>query len=290
MAIYGVNGELLSDVYGVDGTTLDYAYDVGGEVVFEKGEPSPSYDNYEITPWFTYNANSLQSFAYSNGVIAQCREGDALHMIDIETHTLLYKVTMAFEHGNSAQFSKEYYDANDTFPLFYVRASGIYVYRINGTSSELIRKYSFPTALIGTYAAGFGVDSVNRRIYTVSYTEGDYQTKTGLCRFCAWDMDDYTINESGYYVMNRLYYHDSTWFDIHNAIQGSCYHDGHLFVGNGYSTGSQYVTIFDVSDGTIKVNIQLASGETEGCAWVDDDYLIVGQKPTNISYSKITFE
>ena len=287
MAIYGIGGTALNDAYALDGTALDNAYSVEGDAVFDKDVPA--YSDYEITSMFTYSANSLQGFAYSNGVIAQCREGDALHMIDLETQTLLYKVTMSFDHGNSAQFSNEYYAQDDAFPLFYVRANGIYVYRIVGTGSELIHKYSFPTAQIGTYASGFGVDSVNRRIYTVSYTEGDYTTKTGLCRFCAWDMDNYTVNENGYYVMNMLYSHDSTWFDIHNAIQGCCYHDGYLFVGNGYSSGAQYVTLFDVTDGTIYSDIPLGSGEVEGCAWVDDDYLIVGQKPTNISYSKITF-
>ena len=290
MAIYNIDGNLLSSAYNIDGNQLDYAYDIDGNLIYTRTQPQYDYDDYSITNLFTYSGTNFQAFAYHNGVIAQCRENDALHMIDASTHSLLYKVTMDFEHGNSCQFSDEYYADGDAFPLFYVRATGIYVYRISNGASSLVRKYAFSTSDIGTYVAGFGVDSTNKRLYTVSYTEGTYTSKTGLCRFCAFDMDDLTDNGDGTYSMALLYSHDSTWFDRFEAIQGSCYHDEYLFVATGMSGSQQYIVLFDVATGTISHVITIGNTvETEGCTWVGNEYMIVGQSPTNISYKKVEF-
>ena len=290
MSVYTVNGTQLSSVYGVEGNSLERAYDVSGNVVYNKAEPQWDYDNYSVSDLFTYTGNKMQGFAIYNGKIAQAREDYALYIIDLATHTKLKEVSMDFGHGNSCQFSDEFYDPNDEFPLFYIRNSGVWVYRIVDTSSTLIMKSGFPAESIGTYVAGFGVDSENGRMYTASYTEGDYISKTGQMRVCVWDMNDVTDNGDNTYTMELIDSNDFEWFTSFDAVQGSCYHDGYFFIGSGYSSASrQAVVLVDINTLEISHVVQLSGSELEGCAWVNNDYMIVGQSPTNIVYRKVEF-
>lgn len=296
MAIYDGNGNQLPAVYDGGGVELEYAYDGLGNVIYSKEAPVPpsppkyDYDDYSISDLFTYGVGSAQAFAVYNGVIAQVKQTNALHIVDISTQSKIKEVAMDTGHGNSCQFSEEFYNLNDEFPLFYVRNDGIWVYRITGTASSLIKKYAFSTDVIGTYVAGFGVDSANKRLYTVSYTEGTYTSKTGLCRFCAFDMDDVTESGDSTYSMKLLYSYDSVWFDRFEAIQGACYHDGYLFVATGMTGSQQYIVLFDVTTGTISHVITIGNTvETEGCAWVDNDYMIISQNPNSITYKKVEF-
>ena len=292
MAVYDANGNALSAVYDASGAELNYAYDENGNVIYSKSEPSPpsyDYDDYSVSSLFTYGISNAQAFAVYNGVIAQVKQTDAIHLVDISTHTKIREVAMDTGHGNSCQFSNEFYDENDEFPLFYVRNDGIWVYRITGTSSTLVKKYAFSTDDIGTYVAGFGIDSENSRLYTASYTEGDYLTKTGLLRICAWDMDDETDNGDGTYSLALITSNDLTWFNNYEAVQGCCYRDGYFFIACGYGTGQQYVVLVNTSTLLIDHVISLTGAEIEGCAWVGDDYMIVSQNPNSITYKKVEF-
>lgn len=294
MPVYDINGNV-STVYDIDGNELDYAYDGDGNVIYTKSSPVPpvdpkyDFDRYTVTDLFNYGLSNSQAFAVYDGKIAQVKQSNAIHIIDIQTGTKIKEVAMATGHGNSCQFSDEFYEEDDEFPLFYVRNDGVWMYRINGTSSELIKKYAFSSSIIGTYVAGFGVDSNNKRFYTLSYSEGDYSTKTGLLRICVWDMDDETDNGNGTYSFGLLDTKDLTWFDKYQAIQGCCYHDGYLFVATGQAN-PQKVAIIDVSNLTIEHTLSFSSGgEIEGCAWVGNDYMIVGQNPNSITYKKVEF-
>lgn len=290
MSVYKINGEELSTIYGISGDSLEQGYDISGSVVFRKSAPERDYSNYTVSPMFTYSGNKMQGFAIYDGKIAQAREGYALYIIDIETQTKLKEVSMDFGHGNSCQFSNEFYAEDDEFPLFYIRNDGVWVYCITGTSSTLIRKYSFPAEIIGTYVAGFGVDSDNMRMYTASYTQGDYITKTGQMRICAWDMSDVAEVDSNTYTMTLIDSNDFEWFTNYDAVQGCCYHDGYFFIGCGYTTASrQDIVLVDVSTLEIAHVVELNGSEVEGCSWVNDDYMVVGQNPTNITYRKVEF-
>lgn len=294
MAIYGISGNALTRAYSKSGN-VNIAYNRSGSVVFSDGEtpetPEWDYTSYAISDLFQYGIAKAQAFAIYDGKIAQVREDDSLHIVDIETQTSLKHVTMDMGHGNSCQFSNEFYDVSDEFPLFYIRNSGIWVYRIVGTDSTLIRKYKFPTSDVYTYVAGFGVDSPNRRIYTVSYTEGDYITKTGQLCICKYDMDNIIDNGDGTCTMTLLRRNTFPWFDRYNAVQGCCYKNGYLFVATGYTGNSnQDIVMIDKRTLSIVNTISLGQGnEIEGCGWVDNDYMIVGQKINYLTYKKIEF-
>ena len=288
--VYDVNGDVVGSLYDVGGDEINTAYDVGGDVVYNGSAPQRDYDNYTISSMFSLTGNKMQSFAVYGGKIAQVRETYALYIIDIATQTKTKEVTMDMGHGNSCQFSDEFYDQEDEFPLFYVRNSGVWSYRITGTTSTLIKKYAFSSNIIGTYVAGFGIDCENRKFYTASYTTGDYETKTGEMRICVWDMDDLTDNGDDTYSMALLDTNDFSWFDNYEAIQGCCFHDGYFFISTGLPGTSQYVVLVSPSTLTIDHVVSLATTtETEGCAWVNDDYMIVGQNPSAIVYSKVEF-
>lgn len=304
MAIYDINGNESDNAYSLT-ESVDTAYDLAGNIIYDKGEPPTppipptppeqkwDYSNYTITTMYQYSMSSAQAFSIYDGKIAQIQETTVLHIIDIDTGQKIKQISnMNMGHGNSCQFSDEFYIENDEFPIFYERNSGVWAYRIYETSSILVRKYNFPTEQVYTYVAGFGIDSKNRKFYTASYTEGDYISKTGLLCICEFDMDDLTYDaESGTYTMALLRRNSITWFDKYQAVQGSCYHDGYFFIATGYTGGtSQNVVLVDVSTLTIAYSIPIDTNqEIEGCAWVDDDYLVVGQKVNTYSYKKIEF-
>lgn len=286
MPVYNRNGEMLHSVFSADGSSAISAYAIDGTKVFPTGR---DYSQYTVSTLFRYPVTKMQGFAVYGGKIAQVREGYSLHIIDISTGTKLREVSMNMGHGNSCQFSGEFYDSEDEFPLFYIRNDGIWVYRIQNTSSTLIRKYNFSSSIIGTYVAGFGIDSENRRLYTASYTEGTYESKTGQMRICEWDMDDETEVSAGVYELALLRSNDFAWFYRYDAVQGCCCHDGYFFIGSGIS-GKEDIVLVDQSTLQIAYNISLGTGgEVEGCAWVGDEYLIVGQKISTYSYRKIVF-
>lgn len=287
MAVYNKNGIALNALFNINGIN-DSGYLIDGTKIFPSGH---DYSDYTISNLFNYPQSKMQGFAIYNGTIAQVREGYSLHLIDIETHTKIREVSMDMGHGNSCEFSDEFYEDGDEFPLFYIRNDGIWVYRIVGTESTLIRKYSFSANIIGTYVAGFGIDTENRKLYTASYTTGDYVSKTGQMRICVWDMDDVTDNGDGTYSMGFLSSNDFAWFNKYEAVQGCCFHDGLFFISCGYTgTTKQYIVIVDPVTLTIAYSLFISNGpETEGCAWYYDDYLIIGQKISTYTYRKMTF-
>lgn len=290
--IYDKDGRSLSDAFDLTGS-LDVAYDVNGNIVFQRSGPSQQWDytSYTVSSFFNYPQTNLQGFAVYGNTIAQVREGDSLKLIDLDTKTLIRSVSMNMGHGNSCQFDSVFYNPSDEFPLFYVRNDGIWIYRITGTSSTLIKKLSFSADIVGTYVAGFGIDTINRKMYTASYTEGDYQTRTGRMRICEFDLTDETDNGDGTFSVGLLRSNDFDWFNRFEAVQGCDFHDGYLFIASGYTSGNGQNIVL-ISSSTLGVDYTVNPGgwqELEGCAWVNNDYLLVGQRISTYSYKKITF-
>lgn len=287
MGIYKQNGTPIYNAYHITGAALESAYSVENDIVFPT---EYDYDNYTISNMFSITASNCQGFAVYNGKIAQVSENTGLLIIDIGTQLKIATVSMDTGHGNSCQFSETFYDQTDEFPLFYVRNAGVWVYRITGNTSQLIKKYAFSADDIGTYVAGFGVNDADQKFYTASYTEGDYITKTGLLRICEWDMTSETDNGDGTYSFDLIRHNDLTWFDNYEAVQGCCYHDGHIFIATGGTGTSQHIVMTDCSTLTFDHVITIDNTtETEGCAW-SENCLIIGQNPTNITYKKVMFE
>lgn len=288
MGVYSKTGNAINSVYSKGGILLNIAYAISGAVVYRRG--TIDYSDYEESTLFRYAQSNMQGFAYFNGKIAQVKEGSALQIIDISTGEKLKDVTMDMGHGNSCQFSTEYYADDDEFPLFYVRNEGVWVYRITDTTSTLIKKYSFSPDIIGTYVAGFGIDDANRRFYTASYTEGTYQSKTGLMRICSWDMDNEVDNHDGTFSFALIDSNDFSWFDRFDAVQGCCFYNGYFFISCGLNGTIQYVVAVNPSTLVIDHLITYSgTQETEGCAWIDFDTLIVGQKVNTYTYKRLVF-
>lgn len=288
MAIYSKNGVQLPSCYGDDGALLTVAYDANGTVVWTSGEID--YENYTESTLFNYPVGNMQGFAIYDNKIAQVKEDSALQIIDAQTGAKLKDVSMDMGHGNSCQFSNVFYNPSDEFPLFYIRNSGVWVYRITVTTSELIKKYSFSSDIIGTYVAGFGIDDENRRFYTASYTQGTYASKTGLMRICSWDMDDETDNGDGTYSFGFIESNDFSWFDRFDAVQGCCFHNGYFFISCGLNAAQYVVAVDPITLGIAHLIPYSGTQETEGCAWLNDDTLIIGQKINTYTYKKLVFE
>lgn len=288
MSIYTKNGSAINAAYSSNGIALNTAYNKSGNVVFRQGEID--YNSYTVSTLFNYPQSSMQGFAIYGNRIAQVKENSALHIIDIDTGTKIKDVSMNMGHGNSCQFSTVFYDADDEFPLFYIRNDGVWVYRIIGTSSTLIKKYAFSAEIIGTYVAGFGIDETNNRFYTASYTEGTYKSKTGLMRICVWNMADETDNGDGTYSFGLIDSNDFSWFDRFDAVQGCCFYNDRFFISCGLNNTTQYVVVINPSTLAIEHLITYSDArETEGCAWLNHNTLVVGQKVSTYTYRKIEF-
>ena len=121
MPVYDKNGEILSAVYNKNGNIITIAYDKSGNVIYNQSNPQKkewNYADYSVSTFFQYPISSAQSFSIYDGKIAQIQENNSLHVIDIESGEKIRNVTMDMGHGNSCQFSDEFYNQDDEFPLY----------------------------------------------------------------------------------------------------------------------------------------------------------------------------
>ena len=302
MPLYDFQGNEISDVFDINGNELTNVYDVNGNLI-DRQTPLPlDYSSYETTDLFTYVANGFNGFDVHNGVIAQLMANDKLYLFDLETHEALVTArTIESDHGDSASFSKEYYQSGDPYPLLYVTSDTnpalVYVNRITNNSAILVKTLSFPLDKAGYYSA-CAYDDKNKIMYMVGYSQQNYQTddsgnnKTVVSK---WDMNNLTQNQDGTFTPTYI----SRYFrDFIYVMQGQQFFDGYIWISSGYNNGgNQYIYAMNPSTGVIEHTILLDDHiEVEGLAWVYDTeqnkyWMLIGQQngSAGLNYSRIDF-
>lgn len=118
----------------------------------------------------------MQGGTIFNGKLFQGYKDNYIQIYDIATNNLDAQFNINGGHCNSMEFSKEYYNSSDDYPLLYITdMSGIvHVNRIQSNSATLIRTLSFPQEQTGYYA-GHTLDRDRNRIYMIGYTQSSYR-------------------------------------------------------------------------------------------------------------------
>lgn len=282
MSVYNIDGTTLLDVYGIDGNALQSAYDIYGNQVF----PDAVIDYNTFTETILYNLKiGTQGTAVHSGFVFQVISGTyKLNVYKLsDGSAVAANIGGTYGHGDSIGFSNEYYNENDPFPLLYSSADDptyIYVNRIASKwSASLLRTLVFSPSVAGYYMAGV-VDKENNILYTTGYTNNNFQTDDGgtnkvIC--CKYDLSNLIDNGNSTYTPTLL----DTWtVDFLYCLQGGDFHDGIMWWGSGYASGStMHIYGIDVTSKTLAYTLTLADPyEPEGLAWLNNQSLLLSQR------------
>ena len=288
MSIYNVGGSQTTSAFNVSGNALNYAFNKDGAAVYQKGY---DYDDYSISNMFSLSGSSFQGFAIHGDVIAQFQADDKVRLVKTDGASVASQMSVESYHGQSAFFMNDYYAEGDEFPLLMVMGSytNAWINRITRTGSTLVKTIYIPaTVENGGYKLGNAYDSSNNHMFTLGYTEQNYQTDDGGANkliIAEWNLNNLTDNGDDTYTPELI---ATIQRDFLICIQGSCYYDGMIWASSGLGTAAAHIYALNPSTAEILHTITLSNDEIEGCAWADG-YLIAGMKPTNIAYKKITF-
>lgn len=295
MAVYDIYGNQLTSIYDLDGNALTEAYDLDGNEVFSGGSPSPApptydYDDYTISSvLFSLSGGNFQGFAVHNGIIAQFQTDDKIRLYSVTGETIASQMYCRSYHGNSAFFTDDYYDEEDEFPLLVVMGSytNQWVNRISRTGCERLKTIYIPTTVeMGGYKLGNAYDATTKRMYTFGYSQENYTDSAGGTNkllLATWDYSNLIDNGDDTYTPTLISVVER---DFVKCVQGCNFHDGLIWA---CSTGGQVVLAFDPITAEIIHTITIGGQEIEGCAWVGNDYILIGQRPSALDYKKITF-
>ena len=294
MAIYNVNGNVLSNIYAVDGSNLHNAFNINGESVYSGGI---DYSNYEITDYCAVSLSPTQGFDIYNGIIFQfmanaSNVSNRMATINAGTSTIINNnVSAISDHGDSASFSSEFYAAGDVYPLIYVTSdtnpAKVYVNRVTTTSSQLIKTLTFPINKTGYYAAAC-CDFANDILYMVGYSEENYQSDDGgnnKTIISKWDLSNLTDNGGGIYTPAFV---SSVERPFIYVMQGQQFHDGLLWISSGATNVNGYVYALNPSNGNLLYTVDTNSTtELEGIAFISNTEMVFGLQGG--TYKKVTF-
>ena len=300
MAIYDVNAANLSNAYAVGGSSLDTAYDVDGEVVFTSSPPTPpvvDYSSYTIGNYCTVSLTPTQGFDIYNNIIFQFMATgttvtNRMATINASTATIINSnISAKSDHGDSASFSNEKYDAGDDYPLIYVTSdtnpAKVYINRVTQTTSTLIKTLAFPLDKTGYYAAAC-IDFENDICYMVGYSEQNYQTDDGGANktvVSLWDLSNLTDNGDSTYTPLFVSSYERAFIRI---MQGQQFHDGMLWISSGGTNIHGYVYALKPSDGTLLYTVDTnTTTEVEGIAFISANEMVFGLQGG--AYKKVTF-
>ena len=222
-----------------------------------------------------------QAMSYSNGVVFKCWKSDLVQLYNFSDGTKIAEYSITSEHGDCLDFSNEYYETDDEFPLAYFTSDTsplkVYVNRLTRSSGTLIRTLLFPIENAGYYA-GHAIDAENNRIVTLGYSENDFETDvegTNVMICSVWDLNELTQNEDTTYTPKLL-----KTFNLPFIIctQDQCYYNNKFFViSSNWRNTNTIIYVIDIGEESIVSkfdNIPYQTWETEGIFWINDNMFV----------------
>lgn len=284
MTIFNLNGNIRQTIYNKQGQQIENAYNSKGKEVIV------SYNSYEISTLFNKGGSGdwIQATAYYDGVIFQFSAGKfkTLDLTGASISSGYINVT-SFGHANSVQFSTEFYDPSDRFPLLYVSTYNLTpnytrVYRVTTTTATLIRSILMSTTEDG-YCVESCIDSENGFLYTIGYKEDNPVTETAgnVIVITKRDLNNLTDNGGGIYTAPLLSRIECNYW-LYRA-QACTYYDGYIWAtfGGGAAPNNFYAINPNTGVKDYTMTIQ-NTVEPEGVAWVLDQtgspWLLIGQQ------------
>jgi len=286
--VYDYEGNPYLVAYDINGDSLLTVYDINGSPIALKND----YSNYtfaELINKGPVGSDWIQGIAYYDGVIFQLGD-NKFQTIDMETGEYItdgYATMANAGHGNSAQFSNEFYSNSDRFPLLYVSTNNqtpnyVRVYRMTDTTATLIKSYLLNTSEDG-YFTDSCVDSENEYLYTIGYLEENWQTQTAgnVLVLTKRDLNDLTDNGNGIYTAKLLSRMELSYWEY--AAQGCCFYDDYIWMTFGGGSSPNNIYAIDPETGVKAYTVTIPNNrEPEGLAWVldktDSPWMLVGQQ------------
>ena len=208
----------------------------------------------------TSGSFTKQASSYYGGVVFKLWNPNLVQLYNYSDGTKITEFAITSGHGDSIDFSQEFYNASDEFPLAYITAdtnpATVYVNRITRTEATLIRTLTFPLDKTGYYG-GHVLDNLNNVIYQIGYKNNDYQSSANGNEMIIskWDLSDLTLNEDTTYTPKFI---ESFNVPFMNTTQGQCMIDDKVFImaSNPYAgaSGVDKTKIFVVEVGAKRIS------------------------------------
>lgn len=243
--------------------------------------------------------SSNQGMTIYNGVIFQLYSNDKVELIDLDTGASIAILDITSDHGDTIDFSNEYYEEGDEFPLAYITAdttpAKVYVNRITREGTTLVKTYVFPADKTGYYA-GHSLDPANMVLYQVGYTENSYYQDpngTNYLIVSVWDLKNVTDNGNDTYTTAFM---RSFKLPFYTTLQGQAFFNGLIVVVSSHWENAETKVLF-IDPGKEAITTLLdnfpssvKNVECEGIAFVPDGdkyYSVI--KTNNTHYYRIDF-
>ena len=199
---------------------------------------------------------SRQDFDIFNNVLFQLFSDNYVALVNIETGSVIASYAISSGHGNSCQFSNEFYDPSDNYPLLYCFGYSnnmVYVNRVTDNEATLIKTYKLND---NGFRFSGGLDSQNNRLITIHFAKNSSTDETDNYNVISvWDLNDVAVDNDDNTLIPKLI--KQTIIPFFPIVQGCFWFKQALYVVSGsYSAGSNPVklTAFD-SDGNIITSI-----------------------------------
>lgn len=272
---FTIMGEVLSEL--VADMSKAYAYHTTGKKI------DLSAQGFSITPRFLLPSTSIhdglsarQDFDVYNGVLFQLYSNDYVALVNNDTGTLITHYAITSGHGNACQFSDEFYDANDTYPLLYsfdYTTNLVYVNRVTDSGATLVRTYKLDTA---GYRFSGGLDVKNNQLVTIHYINNSSLDATNNgCKISVWDLSDTTTDANDGTLKPTLIKQTAVAFLP--VIQGCTVFKDILYVSSGYENPNIPVKIVGYNkDGDIVTEVadfptEIVNSEVESITFYRTD-------------------
>jgi hypothetical protein len=146
----------------------------------------------------------MEGGAIYNGKLFQAWAFNMMQVYDLGSKTLVGTFSATISHGDCLEFSNEFYDENDDYPLLYATAdttpATVYVLRVTTSSASLVRTLVFPQS--AGYYGGHALDNDNKILYLIAYSDENYSTaeNDNHIIITAWDLNNLTDNGDSTYT------------------------------------------------------------------------------------------
>lgn len=213
---------------------------------------------------------SRQDIAVYNNVVFQLFNPDYVALFNLSDGSIINSYEISCGHGNSCQFSNEFYNSTDTYPLLYCfsyTTNKVYVNRVTENEATLIRTYK----LHDGYRFSGTINRFNNMLYAINYHLNNSQSaENNYCIFSIYNLEN-TINNADGTITPELVYQRNIPFIY--MIQGCDFVDNKILIACGGTTANEDrgIKALDTS-GYITTYIPYTydSNEPEGICIYDD--------------------
>lgn len=183
---------------------------------------------------------------------------DYIKVYSLTDYSLITTISVETLHGNGIQFSSEYYDESDSFPLLYVGGSNnrFNVIRIgNDWTVSIIRTLKLPTT--DGYMLSPCIDVEHNVLYSIGYSENSLLSANNNMVILSSDLSELTENEDETYTPKTIRKIVAPYIGVE---QGHKFLMGRIFciISNPSAPHNTCLKVIDADGGEVITSIELA--------------------------------